>query len=178
VNTPSSPRHCGFTLLEVLLAISLLAGLSLILVAGFFLVVRGQGFTIGTNDNTNKAGQIMNRIVHGVGSHRPMREAVRDTAFLSPSGGGGWTMEYEVNDAVGWIRYNPRTRQIFNNAGRVLGDDVIATGAVTNYAYAKVGGTVVDSIDLWLTVQTANNGRALTETVSTRIQFRNMNLPD
>lgn len=163
----------GFTLFEVVLASSIFVVLALMLASALYLVLRGHGFTLITNDNTNNAGQIMNRIVHGVGTHRPLREAYKDSARVSPSAGGGWTLEYTVKTSDNWIRYIPNSRTIINNAGRVLGEDVVGAGATTNTVVSMLGATMVDSVDLWLSVQGASNGRALTETISTRVQLRN-----
>ena len=163
----------GFTLFEVLLSVAIFAVLALMLTSALYLVVRSQGFTLVTNDNTNNAGQIMNRIVHGVGTHRPLREAYKDSARISPSAGGGWTLEYTVQNSDTWIRYIPRSQTIINSAGRVLGEDVVGAGATTNSVVSMLGAPMVDSVDLWLSVQGSSNGRALTETISTRVQLRN-----
>ena len=157
----------------MLLSVSIFAVLALMLTSALYLVVRSQGFTLITNENTNNAGQIMNRIVHGVGTHRPLREAFKDSARISPSAGGGWTLEYTVKDADNWIRYVPLSRTIINNAGRVLGEDVVGAGVSTNTVVSMLGAAMVDSVDLWLSVQGSSNGRALTETLSTRVQLRN-----
>lgn len=157
----------------MLLSVAIFAVLALMLTSALYLVFRSQGFTLVTNENTNNAGQIMNRIVHGVGTHRPLREAAKDSPRISPSAGGGWTLEYKVQNVDNWIRYVPRSQSIINSAGRVLGADVVGAGVSTNTALTTYGVSVVDSVDLWLSVQGSSNGRALTETITSRVQLRN-----
>jgi prepilin-type N-terminal cleavage/methylation domain-containing protein len=178
-----SPGRSGFTLLEILVSVAVFGVVALLLSGAFFLVVRAQGFTIGTNQNTNDVGQIMSRIVHGTGTHRPLREALTGTPTIIPGARGVWTMVYsnQTRNAVTstysmWqtlLRYNPATGTIVNGEGRVLGRDLTSATVAGVYSTNVYGIVELSAVDVHLAVQGSRNQRAFTERMSTRVQLRN-----
>ncbi|MCS7048716.1 MAG: prepilin-type N-terminal cleavage/methylation domain-containing protein [Verrucomicrobiae bacterium] len=149
----------GFTLAEMLVAVAIAS----VVVAGttslFITFLRSYNNTTLMRNTATQASMGLERMVYGVGTNGGLRAAEASKVSVSyPS--GGWRIEYRTNT---WFQYSPTTRRIFNQSGKTICTNVIAS--TLQY--------FTNSCAISVTVAESAGGRVHTNTMRSLVQFRN-----
>lgn len=158
-------RRPGLTLVELVVALAVMALIALSLTAAFFLVFRGGSYAMGTNRNTDQAGQVVNRMVYGFASSPGLREGSSGALLVESQSNGSWRLDYQVFGTNLWMRYDPAAQTIVDQDGTLLGAQVRTSYAIPT---AASNGVLIG-----IGVQTARDGRAQEGLLESRVEFRN-----
>jgi prepilin-type N-terminal cleavage/methylation domain-containing protein len=177
-HTHPRPGRAGFTLTEILVAVTLLGVLSLGMFGNIMMHQRSFRYNVASNRNIQDSSMALQRIVYGDGDHWGLRIASRSNTVVNftgetgANGSLGWQAVYRhhipIDDDTPAHLSTPVQTLVYSPASRTLtlNGTVIASNVAD--AYFTFNGTVAA-----LGLQTVNDTFGLESMVETRCKLRN-----
>jgi type II secretory pathway pseudopilin PulG len=155
-------RRGGFTLVEILIALSLSVSVIVALLSVYVSSARSWHRTVLAIDTTREATHCLGQMVYGVGTGMGLRASYSVTNLGTAT---DWLLRSSNFNGVAWYDYNPgMTVVVYSNAAgsQVIGTNIVASTVTSSAIGVKIA----------LTVRKVDGQFSGTNSVSTFVKLR------